>query len=446
MLAALAIMAPSRNNKRAASTAPAGSPTKKAAVDEMTKKAAPILKKHGLTQAAYKQVAEALSHPMASYLPEECRKMLLAGLPQSLCVPSDLRQEFQNLAVTMMGEVICKAVENMQKVLDEENAKVAGTESSKVQLDEVVNSEQAALKDAQAAVSDRDADLQTSSEAVLAAKANFAKREEEQKTGDEDILANQASKDELDAAVAGVFQTLKDGAWEDLEQAKQQFEAMAPLAGKLAIDESLKTAMQSVLLKKPEQRGPFDTTVIEELDKCFQAKIGELTQILDAAKPASEARAAAVAEAKAALDAAESNQKECTNNLLAAKEAHKEAKEKLKSAQTAVTDFEPSFKAATELRDEKLQELQMFVDTNQSTFDQMKDRLSAKKLKEIAAAEAAAKAEADAAAAAKAAEEAMQGHYVRVASETQALQTAAPDVAAVEEPVAMETEAAPAEA
>eukprot|EP00931_Biecheleriopsis_adriatica_P039524 TRINITY_DN225_c0_g1_i1.p1 TRINITY_DN225_c0_g1~~TRINITY_DN225_c0_g1_i1.p1 ORF type:complete len:446 (-),score=195.29 TRINITY_DN225_c0_g1_i1:128-1465(-) len=445
-------MAPSRNSKRAASSAPAGEPLpKKSAVDEMTKKAAPVLKKHGVTQASYKQIAEALMHPMASYLPEECRSMLLAGIPQSLCVPSDLRQELQNLAVNMMGEVICKIVENLQQALDAENTKVLSEENAKAELDEKLNVAESNLKDTQAAVSERDADLQASSEAVLTAKAALIKREEEQKAGDAELVATQASKAELDEAVTGVFQTLKAGAWEDAEQAKQHFQAMAPLAVKIAVDESLKTAMQSVLLKKPEQRGPFDATVIDELDKCFQAKIGELTQILDAGKPASEARAAAVAEAKAALEAAESKQKECSNNILAAKETQKEAAANVKAAKAAVADFEPSFKAATELRDEKQKELQTFVDIGQTAFNQMKDRLSAKKLKEIAAAEAAAKAEAEAAEAAKAAEEeaaAKAAEANKAAEEEAAAKAAEADKPAepAEEPAAMETEAKPAEA
>jgi len=438
-------MAPSRNTKRAASTGPAGEPLpKKAAVDEMTKKAAPILKRHGVTQASYKQVAEALMHPMASYLPEACRNMLLAGLPQSLCVPSDLRQEFQNQAVSMMGEVVCKIVEKLQETLDEENTNVAGTESSKAELDDKVNSAESALKDAQASVSERDADLQASSEAVLTAKASLVKREEEQKTGDVELVVTQASKKEIDETLAGVFQILKAGTWEDAEQAKHHFQAMAPLAGKLAIDESLKTAMQSVLLKKPDQRGPFDTTVIDELDKCFQAKIDELTQILDNGKPASEVRAAAVAEAKAALEAAESKQKECSSNLLAAKEAQKEALANLNVAQAAIADFVPAFKAATELRDEKQLELQTFVDVTQTAFNQMKERLSAKKLKELAAAEAAAKAEAEAAEAAKALEE--EAAAKAAADTASDAQEEAKTAAEAEEPVAMATEAAPAEA
>jgi len=412
-------------------------------VDEMAKKAAPILKKHGVTQASYKQIAEALMHPMASYLPDVCRDMLLAGLPQSLCVPSDLRQEFQNQAVNMMGEVVCKIVEKLQETLDEENTKVAGTESLKVELDEKVNSADTALKDAQASVSERDADLQTSSEAVLTAKAALAKREEEQKTGDAELVTTKASKEELDGALAGVFQMLKAGAWEDVEQAKQHFQAIAPLAAKLAMDESLKTAMQTVLLKKPDQRGPFDTTVIDELDKCFQIKIDELTKILDDGKPASEARAAAVAEANAALEAAESQQKEFSNNLLAAKEAHKEAAANVKTAKAAVLDFEPAFKAATELRDKKQLELQTFVEISQTAFIQMKERISAKKLKELAAAEAAAKAETEAAEAAKALEE---DAAAKQAEAAKSVQEEAKVVEEAEEPIAMDVESAPAEA
>lgn len=363
------------------------------------------MKKHGVTQASHKQMQEVLSHPLASFLPEQCRKMLLAALPHSLCVASDLRQEMQNMAVTMLDEVIANMAEKLQAAVESEATAVKGSEDQKVELDETVAAAEKTLEEAQAAASEQDFKLQESSEAVLKAKTDWAKREEEQKAGDAELVIAQSSKDEVEAAVAGDFQILKSGEC-DLEEAKERLKSLEPMMGKLAMDQSLQSAVPSVLLKKPADRGAFDGTVLDELDKCFGMKIADLTKILESAKPESEARAARVAEAKAALEAAEMQQKECSNGVLAAKETQKQAAAGLKVAKAAVADYQPTFEAATQRRDEKREELQNFVNANVDGFTRLKDRLSAKKLKELAAAEAA-KAEAEAeAAAAKAAEEA----------------------------------------
>lgn len=85
-------MAPARSGKRQAT----------GHVEEPPhKKVAPLLKKHGVTQAIFKQMVEVLQHPLASHLTEDCKEMILAMLPHSLCVPSDLREEVQDSAVKM---------------------------------------------------------------------------------------------------------------------------------------------------------------------------------------------------------------------------------------------------------------------------------------------------------------------------------------------------------
>jgi len=415
-------MAPSRNTKRAAAAAPADEPA--------AKKVAATLKKHGVTQAAHKQMQEVVSQ--AVFLPEECRKMLSAMLPHSLCVASDLRQEIQSMAVSMMEEVLSKLVAQLQETLEAETQAVKGSEDMKTQLDEKLEAAEKALEQAQAHSSEQDSKLQESSEAVLAAKTELVKREEEQKVGDADLVATQSSKDEFDAAVAGDFQILKDGEWSDFDKAKQLFQSLEPMMGKLAMDESLKSAMQSVLLKKPAERGAFDSTVLEELDKCFGIKIAELTNILESGKPESEARAARVVEARASLEAAEVRQKECSNNVLAAKEAQKEAAASVKAAMAAVADYKPTFEAATQQRDQKQKELQNFLDVNMDGFTRLKDRLSAKKLKQLEAAKA--EAEALAAQEAKAAEEVKAAEEAKTSEEAKAAEeTTAPEAATIAE-------------
>ncbi|CAE7216099.1 unnamed protein product [Symbiodinium microadriaticum] len=113
-------------------------------------------------------------------------------------------------------------------------------------------------------------------------------------------------------------------------------------------------------------------TVIDELDKCFEAKVQELAHFLESEKGQREAKAAHAAEDAAARDAAELQQQDCSNRLLEAKQAQKEAAAALKEAEAAVENFEPTLKAATAVRDANQQELQIFLDGAVACFHQLK--------------------------------------------------------------------------
>lgn len=410
-------MAPKRGTKRAPSPVHAQEPP--------NKKIAAVLKKHSVTQAAYKTMADALSHHLTG-LPEQCSKMLLAMLPQSLCVPVDERQEYQHLGVEMIHKTVTNLKESLQTALDAESQKVVEAEEKKAALDKGVTSSDEALAVAQAATAERQSELTSASEAVVAAQAKVTKTEEDQRTGDAALVSAKSDKEILEAAFAGDFKTLKDGAYED-GQANQHFKSLKSLFGKLSMEESLKNAGPGALMKKPGERGGFDNTVVEEFEKSFQTKIAELEAILSSGQPDSDARAAAVSSAKQEHEEAETKQKEASASLLAAKEAQKESVAALKAAKAAVTAYKPEYKAATELRDEKKAELDTFVELTISTFMELKDKVSAKRQREIAAqaeAEAAAAA-AEAAAQTAAKEEAQVAAAAAVAADEPMPETAA---------------------
>ncbi|CAE8586823.1 unnamed protein product, partial [Polarella glacialis] len=266
-----------RGGKRAASPMKEEPPSKKLNA---------TLKKHGVTQGSYKQVAEALTK---ADIPQEVREMLIAMLPNSLCVASDERQEFQDMGVKMIGEVLCKFEANLTAALQAENQNVAGVEASKDGLESSLGAAEEALQAALGGTSQRTAELNLASEAVVAAQALLTKRLEEQQHGDAGLVSAQTEKETLEAALNGDFQKLKDGLWEAEPAAKAMYKALQPIIGKLPMDDSLRTAMQSTLMKKPDDRGPFDHMVVGEINKCFAAKIADLEVVLASGKPDSEA-------------------------------------------------------------------------------------------------------------------------------------------------------------
>lgn len=379
-------MAPGRNNKRALAATSATEP--------VAKKVACTLKKQGVCQDKYKLIADALQHPLVNDLPEDCRNMLLAALPLSLCVASDVRRDFQDLVVTMIEEVVSKIAEKMQDALNSESEKVKDVETSKGELEQKLKAAAETLKDAQALTSHRETELQTSCRVLQGTQATLSKLEEEQRTGDEVFQAAKVEKEAMEAAAAGDFEKLKTGEWEN-DDGKDMLQALRPFLATLSMDSSLATASQNVLVKKPAQRGAFDSTVMDEVDKSFQAKITELSQKLATEEPASQDRATGVANAKVELETAEAAQKQAADSVMNARDAQKSAAAELHAMEVVLADYEPTFKAATEIRDDKQRQLETFKNSSCGVFDELKCRVSTKKLKELAAAEAKAAAAAE---------------------------------------------------
>jgi len=385
------------------------------------------LKKHSVTQAAYKQVADVLEHPVAKgLLSEENREMLMAMLPHSICVPCDERQDFQVNAVEMLDKVIRQIFESMQGTLAVEIEKVANADNAKSDFEAKVQAADSALKAAQAVAGDREAELKDATEKTSAAQAEVTKAKGEQAAGEASLTTARETKEALEVGCAGVFAKLKDGEWEEEGQVNELFASFEPLLAKLQLDASLTTATRPTLLKKPDKRGMFDGKVVEELDKSFAKLIEELNTTIANGQPNSDAWAAAVAGAEASLEATEGVEKTAFVAVSHAKASQKEAAAALKAAKSAMSDYKPEYKKITELRDSQQNQIQSFVDAQMAAFESLKEKISAKKKKEIAAAEAEAKAaaeaarkavEAEAAAAAKAAKEEAAAAAAKAAEE-----------------------------
>lgn len=356
----------------------------KPAEEPLAKQNATILKKLGVSQRSFNKVMEALTHPLAE-IPEACQHMLLAGLAHSLCVPVDERHEVQNQVVTMIEEVTSRILGSLQVALDTENDKVAGAEAKMAELDQTVKDAEVSLQAAKAYTSECEAKLKTASEAVCTSKATLTQRLNEQKKGDEGIVKARADKELLESTKSECFEKLKSGGTV-AKEAKQLLKKIEPFIKQTGSDASLITAAPATLLKPPEERGSFDQIVLEQLEANFTAKLTEFETQLAEAAPAAEARAEEVQKAQSTHEAAESKQKEASVELCAAKEAQKEANAVVAAAKKAVADYRPDYQAATATRDAKKEELETYVDGSLATFKELKERISAKKRRELAAA------------------------------------------------------------
>jgi hypothetical protein len=373
--------------KRAAEAAPAEEPA--------SKRLAAVLKKHAVSQSLYKHIVEIFDHPLAVHLSQDSREMLLAALPHSLCVPSDLRQEFQEAIVKMMGQLMSQILSTMQTSLDAENEKVAGAETKKAELEEEIQTAEAALNQAQATTAAQQAELNRACSVTQAAVAEMTEAKDAQRAGDAAQALAQTDKQALEAAMLGDLAKLKSG---DVGDAAPDtlYLNLEPLMLKLDLDASLRSATKPALLNTPEGRGLFDNKVVEELENSFTAKIEELGNAIANGQPATNARMAVVAEAEHKVTQAEAVQNAAADILASARTAQKEAQASLKTAKASLTEYMPEYKKATGARDQQQQQVQTFMDVNLASFDMLNTKISAKKKKALAAsaaeAEAAAKA------------------------------------------------------
>ncbi|CAE7437417.1 unnamed protein product [Symbiodinium microadriaticum] len=275
---------------------------------------------------------------------------------------------------------------SLQVALDTENDKVAGAEAKMAELDQTVKDAEVSLQAAKAYTSECEAKLKTASEAVCTSKATLTQRLNEQKKGDEGIVKARADKELLESTKSECFEKLKSGG-AVAKEAKQLLKKIEPFIKQTGSDASLITAAPATLLKPPEERGSFDQIVLEQLEANFTAKLTEFETQLAEAAPAAEARAEEeVQKAQSTHEAAESKQKEASVELCAAKEAQKEANAVVAAAKKAVADYRPDYQAATATRDAKKEELETYVDGSLATFKELKERISAKKRRELAAA------------------------------------------------------------
>lgn len=360
-------MAPKRGTKRAAPVVE----------DTPAKRLATTLTSCGTSPASYKAFCEAIEHPL-NEINDECRAMLLAILPSSLCVASDERHEFQQSAVEMYAELLKTLEEKLETELALEKDKVAGHETSKGGLEGALQEATEALAAAQSTTADKLAVLTTATEALAAAKSALTKRQSEQKKGDAGIIKVQKEKGVLEALREGPVKTLLDGEVEAAQATKLYKKEIIPILAQLDVPDSMKQALPTCLAKKPDVRGPFDKIVQDSFVQCFSTKLENLQAQIDSASAQAEERAAAVTAATEAVAAAEGVLAQAQEKLTEAQEAEKKAEEQQQTALQRLEEYDPEYKAATQLRDDKEAYLSTFQSIVLPTFLKLKDRTTLK--------------------------------------------------------------------
>lgn len=306
----------------------------------------------------------------ASDLPQSCTKMLISMVPGALGVPQEDRMPHQQKAVTMIGEVVHSVRARMQQALDDQEQCVRAIEESKAGLNTKVEEASAKAASAAEVLAVKKSALNDVSVILVTRKSELASAREAQESGDAPLTALGTEKQQYESLVAEEFRVVRDGTG-----TKAQSDKLMSLAKKLAgMDESLLQALPSTCSKTADQRGAFDSMVLDTLSRSLDDHVAGLSATLAGAAAGIQERAAAVQSAQAAFEDAKAEQQKAATNVGMAQTAEKQAQAELELARGAVTNFEPELLRASALRDERRAALENYLVWNADCFAMLRDK------------------------------------------------------------------------
>jgi hypothetical protein len=297
--------------------------------------------------------------------------MLCASLSVTVGTPTADRHPFNARFVTMIEEVLQGEHVRLQK--DVEAKEAAFTELSPAKV-----TREAALEQAKAHASEQNAALAAAKQAVAeanaalkAAVAEVKASKKAQHDGDAELDAVTAKKSALEDVVRDSLAPIVDGtADEDTRAAKAK--AVVGMGKSYGFDSSLMNTASTLLEKAASERGAFDATCLQQVQDAFASQIGIFDGELAAGAPGKAERAAAVEQAEAAKQAAESTQTDLKAKAASAQEEKTAADADVRAAAKSLADFMPDLKASGDSLDSAKADLQSFIDGSEAAFNELK--------------------------------------------------------------------------
>lgn len=361
--------------------APKRSKSGAAIVEEpRAKRVETFLKQQGVSRANFGGVKEILDHPLAD-LSDDCRNMLRAMLPWSLCIPADLRRGFQQDVVKMLEQVASTIQAQLSAGVEAQNAALADQDSQQKEFQQGVEDTASAVAAATAAGATAAEALDRASTVVEERKSAFS--EVAAKEIQENARFNRASvrKQAMEQVLAGPFKKLKDGQWQSGEE-EDLFKPVKAIVPHLEMDGSLSTSLAISILKTLSERGPFDKKVIQTFEETLRLTISKVASDAEALHGDAAIHIAALNTAREGFEAAQKEHKEALAKVDAAQESVKKATGAGEEAKHVAETFQATYDQATAARKEKREELDSFKDYNLALFGMLVEKKATPETKE----------------------------------------------------------------
>jgi len=311
-----------------------------------------------------------IEHPLAE-LSDECRKMLKAIVPWSICVPIESRDQSQISCIKMLTEVHEQVQRSMQEAIDAEEFKVADIENNGASFTERLRYAEDECTEAKQIVDDRTKDLAEISESLFSARKGVTEAKSEQAVGDADLNKIRNQQSEFENALENSLRPLKGSEWKD-EDGPGLLKVLLAAANKLSLEDSLKSALSNSGLKR--DRGPFDVMVFDQLEESLQTKIEALSQEAAPLLSSASERATKVQIKEAELEQFTNKQRDAANELSRVQAEHKKTADNVATIKHDSATFEPTLAKAKAVLKKKQDELQSFKDFNIAIFDMFLER------------------------------------------------------------------------
>ena len=358
--------------------APKGRGTKRAAaceaVSDEAKKMKETLRNYGVSKSWYDGVVDGLQSSAAED-PLSVRQMLIAMLPEGLCVPQDQRHSYQATHVTMVSETLQRIMSKLQEKVKEACTEVGRMEESKEQLQRKVQTEKDSLEKAWEAEKNCQESLAEVTRSVLTEKKALLEAQKTQEENDSKHQQAIQEKAKVETSLAEEFRLLRDGEVEG-EVAQAHFGKLEALAKRIGFETSLLTALPTSILKAPGSRGSFDVMVVQQLQEGLTTHGSSLAEEIQKTEGALKEWGEAVEDAKKKLQLAREQQQAAAEKYERAQELRQQMQKAKLAAEEEVIACDPALSKAQELSKEAETELENFKNYNWACFEKLRDHSS----------------------------------------------------------------------
>merc|ERR1719343_135813 len=249
------------------------------------------------------KVAAALAQAEA---PDTAQEMLLAMLPGSLGVVTELRSKYQSEVVEILDKLFKDLEASLQSKFAAAQQAAEEHHKSREELDKQLGAAKDELTAKSDVVQDKKRALAEVAKAYKACREAASNAEVECITKDSEANSAAKERDQLQGLLADV-QSLSEGGIEEAELSGK-IESFVKRLKKYSHDESMVMALPSVLAKPATARASFDTMVLTQLNGELQKQVDAQETTIREAAPAKVAREKALAAAQAEKDAAAKKQ------------------------------------------------------------------------------------------------------------------------------------------
>jgi len=307
----------------------------------------------------------------ADHLTPEVKQMLVAGCSDSLGVYADKRHAYQDMVVSMIGEVMMDTKQNLELKVSTAAATISRIELTKNEVCDSCKQAECCLQNKVEEMEKVENELFAISDLMMSATNALEEAKTSEKEGGRELLRLTSEKASLREALDIHLAAVLSGSTELVH-----VDALMVMATTLKLEETLCFSLPNVFAKPADERGSFDALVLKELEQMLQVRIGKLDAAMNTEQPGVMHLAAVAAAAdREAVDATAVHEHK-VRELEEAREAHEQQLTHHGTALQAECDVELQLAKEIKERDVAKLEFDAFVNFPCECFGLLDARLS----------------------------------------------------------------------